>query len=243
MTNLLRKLLLRIAVINFSGNVGKTTTTRHLIAPRLGAKIISIETINGDEAETDAVKGKQFAQVMEALSVVDGSVVCDIGASNAEIFIAKMKEYAGSHEDFDYYVIPCVPDKKQIRDTISTIEALSDIGVSAEKIRVVFNKVDYEDDANQVFEPLLNYYFAERKFTFVKDAVVHVSDLFGRLTPSSSIIEIVTDATDYKAQLKAATSTADKQKLSRQIAVRRLAVGVNQELDRVFDALFDEAGA
>ena len=44
-----------------------------------------------------------------------------------------MAQYHGSHEIFDYFVVPTVAKPKQIRDTISTIEALSDIGISSEK--------------------------------------------------------------------------------------------------------------
>lgn len=245
MSKLLQNLLsrARIAVINVSGNTGKTTTARHLIAPRTGAKIISVETINGDEFETDAIKGKQFGQLMEAIAVMDGSIVCDVGASNIEVFIAKMQEYAGSHEDFDYYVVPCVPDKKQIRDTITTIDALADTGVPPEKIRVVFNRVEHEDDANQVFAPILKYWENERKFTLARNAVIHTSELYSKVPPGVSISEIIADDTDYKSMLKSATSAAEKQKHSRQIAVHRLAIGVNKELDQVFEALFSEVAA
>lgn len=35
-----------------------------------------------------------------------------------------MSQYAGSHEDYDYYIIPTVSQKKQLTDTISTIKTL-----------------------------------------------------------------------------------------------------------------------
>ena len=38
---------MKIAVINFSGNVGKTTVARHLLLPRIqGAELISVESVN-----------------------------------------------------------------------------------------------------------------------------------------------------------------------------------------------------
>lgn len=41
-----------VAVINFSGNVGKTTVARHLLAPRIdGAKVVAVESINADDAK------------------------------------------------------------------------------------------------------------------------------------------------------------------------------------------------
>ncbi len=43
---------MKVAVINFSGNVGKTTIARHLLAPRItGAEVISIESINADDGQ------------------------------------------------------------------------------------------------------------------------------------------------------------------------------------------------
>ena len=96
---------MKIAVINFSGNVGKTTVARHLLAPRLNnAQVIAVESINSDgNAEADAIRGKQFGELLEAMALMDDAVV-DIGASNVEDFVNLMKQYRGSHEDFDFYV-------------------------------------------------------------------------------------------------------------------------------------------
>ncbi len=43
---------MKVAVINFSGNVGKTTIAGHLLVPRIdGAELIAVETINADEGQ------------------------------------------------------------------------------------------------------------------------------------------------------------------------------------------------
>ena len=74
---------MKIAVISFSGNVGKTTIARHLLAPRIpGARLVSIESINAGAAANDVIPGRQFAELQEYLQVAD-DVVVDIGASNA----------------------------------------------------------------------------------------------------------------------------------------------------------------
>jgi hypothetical protein len=40
---------MKVAAINCSGNVGKTTVARHLLAPRIeGAEVIAIESTNAD---------------------------------------------------------------------------------------------------------------------------------------------------------------------------------------------------
>jgi hypothetical protein len=46
---------MRICVINFSGNVGKTLVAAQLLQPRLNAAVISIESINAD-ASNDGVE-------------------------------------------------------------------------------------------------------------------------------------------------------------------------------------------
>lgn len=63
---------MKIAVINFSGNVGKSTVARHLLFPRLrNAQLIAIESINSDGSQDEAIRGKQFGQLQEALALLD----------------------------------------------------------------------------------------------------------------------------------------------------------------------------
>ena len=51
---------MKLAVINFSGNVGKTTVARHLLAPRIrGCQFVSVESINADESEPLTIRGRQ----------------------------------------------------------------------------------------------------------------------------------------------------------------------------------------
>ena len=57
---------MKLAVINFSGNVGKTTVARHLLAPRIpGCELVSVESINADEGQPVTIRGRQFAPVLE----------------------------------------------------------------------------------------------------------------------------------------------------------------------------------
>lgn len=129
----------KIAVINFSGNVGKSTISKHLLVPRLeDAVLLAVETINADEGADLTVNGQQFGDVQTALLTADGAVL-DIGASNVEAVMAMMAQYKGSHEDFDLFVVPVTKDGKQMRDTMGTISTLVDMGVAADKIAVVMN--------------------------------------------------------------------------------------------------------
>ena len=62
---------MKIAVINFSGNVGKSTVARHLLLPRIdGAELIAVESVNADGGEVQALRGRQFGELQEYLQTV-----------------------------------------------------------------------------------------------------------------------------------------------------------------------------
>lgn len=229
---------MKIAVINFSGNVGKSTVAQHLLSPRLhNASVIPVESINSDGNENEAIRGKQFGDLIEALAVIDDAVI-DIGASNVEDFVNQMKQYRGSHEDFDYFVVPTVSKHKQQRDTISTIEALAEIGVPAKKIRLVFNMVELDEQPERIFSGLFEYHASAKTFTLKPDAVIHVNDIYGKLKGSEqTIADILNDPADLKEQLKAAKDSDEKLRISRLIGIKRLAAGVTEELDSVYKTL------
>jgi CobQ/CobB/MinD/ParA nucleotide binding domain len=230
---------MKVAVINFSGNVGKSTVARHLLAPRMkGATVVPIESINSDGTEDEAIKGKQFGELQEALALMDDAVV-DVGASNVEDFIGLMKQYRGSHDDFDYFVVPTVPKSKQQRDTISTIDALADIGVPAKKIRLVFNMVELDDSPERVFAGLFEYQSSAKNFTLRPDAVIRVNDIYGKIRGADrGIEEIRSDATDFKERIKGAKDADEKLHYAQMLSIQRLAAGVSEELDGVFKTLF-----
>lgn len=229
---------MKVGVINFSGNVGKTTVSRHLLAPRMNnAKIMAIETINSDGSSEEAMRGKQFGELQVILQTMDDAVV-DIGASNVEDFIKMMSQYKNSQEDFDYFVIPVVPAMKQQRDTISTVEALADLRVPPKKIRLVFNQVEIGDSVESIFSGLFEYQKAEGKFTIRPQAVMHINDIYPKLASSSATIaQILGDGTDYKEKIKTSTDSAEKLRFAQLIALKRLAAGVTDELDAVFKTL------
>ncbi len=229
-------------VINFSGNCGKSTLADNLLSPRMdNAEIIRVESINaheGDDAEN--LKGKEYGQIIDGLALFPDAVV-DVGSSNAQDIMNLMGQYAGSHEIFDYFIVPTVAKPKQIKDTISTIEALSDIGVSPEKIRVVFNMVDDPDtDIEKFFRPLFDYHQAEGKFTLNPGAAVYQNDFYSRASGlGSSIEEILSDATDYNKLLREAESPEEKISISQRRALKFLATGLKSKLDQAFAATFE----
>lgn len=235
---------MKIAVINFSGNVGKTTIARQLLAPRMKAQSFAVESLNASTSDegkdTARLKGKQFGDLQEQLLLTD-SVIVDIGASNVESFMHGMKQFNGSHEDFDYFIVPVVKERKQQADTINTIKTLASLGVAPEKIRLVFNKVE-TDDADSLesdFATIFGFWEAEKLFSLNPAAVLHLNEVYERLRSlKKDISEVVADKTDYRAALRSATNDNEKQSAVSMIAATRLAASAKQNLDDVYTALF-----
>jgi hypothetical protein len=231
---------MKVGVINFSGNVGKSTVSKHLLQPRMGdCDIISVETINSDEQAEGHVKGKQFGHIIEAMALME-NVVVDIGASNVEALILQMKQYRGSHEDFDLFIIPTTPIKKQQRDTISTIEALREIGVPAKKIRVLMNMVPVDERPETVFAGLFAMQEADKSFILNPKAVMYDSEIYPLIAGTDiTIMGAVDDPTDYKklANETPKENVDEKIRLNGLLSIKRLATGLKDELDAAFKAL------
>ncbi|MFC3945612.1 plasmid stabilization protein [Pseudomonas gingeri NCPPB 3146 = LMG 5327] len=235
---------MKIAVVNFSGNTGKTTLSDSLLSPRMGGVRFAVETINAgasdDAAEIERLKGRQFGELSEILMTEDNAVV-DVGASNVEDFFKYMGQFAGSHEEFDYFLVPTVSEKKQQADTINTIKTLAALGVPRSRILVVFNKVEIDDadDLPHTFAALMGFHELEKKFTLKRDAVIYSNEVFERLRAlKTSIAAVVQDTTDYREQLRAAQDDAAKEQAKRMISVQRLAKSAWQNLDQVYATLF-----
>ena len=229
---------MKVAVINFSGNIGKTTVARDLLAPRIpGAEVVAVESLNADDSEAQALRGRQFGELQEYMHTVDSAVV-DIGASNVEDLLGLMQRYQGSHEDFDCFIVPTVGPVKQQHDTVTTLVELSRLGVRPERIRLLFNMVDDARTLHLTFTPLLGF-LAEQPIAGADPrCYVRTNEIYQRLRGSGAdLVALAHDAADYKAEIARATSTEDKLTLAQKLATQRLARGVVPELDACFAAL------
>ena len=229
---------MKLAVINFSGNVGKSTVARHLLAPRIpGCQFVAVESINADDGQPMTIRGRQFAQLQEYLQTVSDLVV-DVGASNVEDLLALMRRYSGSHADFDGFIVPTVPARKQQQDTAATLAELARIGVPATRIRLVFNQLEDDSPIEQVFETLLAYCATSGAVQPRTAACLRTNEVYARVRGTGqSLIELAADSTDYKADIAKAGSTSEKMALAQKLATQRLARGVIPELDACFAAL------
>jgi hypothetical protein len=229
---------MKLAVINFSGNVGKTTVARHLLAPRIpGCQVVAVESINADDSPSVTIRGRQFAQLQEFLQSVD-NVVIDIGASNVEDFLKLMRRYRDSQEDFDGFIVPTVPARKQQQDTAATLAELARIGVGQERLRVVFNQVDDDNPIERTFETLLAYCASSCVAQPRPAACISYNEVYALVRGmGQSLAELAADRTDYKAAIAKAGTQSDKLALAQRLAMQRLARGVIPELDTCFTAL------
>lgn len=231
---------MKIAVINFSGNVGKTTIARHLLVPRIqGAELIAVESINADEGfQGQALRGRQFAELQEYMQTVD-SVVVDIGASNVEDLMALMRRYRGSHDDFDFFVIPTVSAIKQQQDTMATLIELARLGISPARLKVVFNMVEDGVDVAQSFELLLAFLEEHPVARASTRCRLQANEIYGRVKTIAAVdlAALAADTTDFKSLIVKANNVAEKLALAQALATRRLACGVVPELDACFAAL------
>lgn len=241
----------KIAVINLSGNVGKTTlATNWLKAYRPEAQYISIELHNASVAnEIESVKAEEFASsefrdIFRRLMSLD-DVIIDVGASNVVEFMNQLSRYKSSVGELDLIIVPTVPAEKQQTDTISTIEWLSKLGFPAEKIRVVFNMYN-GGEANlpvgNVYSQVVRYLKddGKNKATFEPQIVISESEIFD-LVREKNIRELAEDKTDWKAKRVEAKAAGDMDAFEAAIEAQAdhdLAVTAQESLSIASDLLF-----
>jgi ribosomal protein L12E/L44/L45/RPP1/RPP2 len=236
-----------IAILNCSGNVGKTTITRELLAPRLPDMTMrQIESINSDESngpEVEVMIAARFDELHDEL-MLGRALLVDIGASNVEEYLTRLKGAEGAQEDYACFILPTEAGKKQMKDTVKTITLLSGLGVEPARIRILFNKVETNpsEPAAQTlrrqFTELFQFHEQFGSFMLDVDALIPESDIFSIAAEAGvTIDEIARNGIDYKAQLSSAETDADKLRLVKLVGLKRKALSINPQLDRAFDAL------
>ena len=232
---------MKIVVINLSGNTGKTTLSKHMFTPLLGATRISIEDTNAGDGEPDleisAGKFKQLAAEINA-SGDDESFVIDVGASNAKAMIAKFDSLASTTELIDCWVIPVTPSAKQIVDSLRTATALSELGIEPSKITLLPNNVadleSYETDFAQIYKA------RKVKFVVPENAIL-ATEAFGMLRDEErSIFDVVQNKPDFaakKAELRAAGDEKGLLKLGHEMVLYDMSRQAAKNVQSVFNSL------
>lgn len=236
---------MKVAVLNYSGSVGKTIVASHLLAPRINhAPIFAVETTNETAADLgldiDQLRGEQFGKLFRDLLRLHDAIV-DVGASNIEDFLSAMTRYEGAYEEIDFFVLPVIGTGKAQRETIKTITALSNLGVASDRIRVLFNRV--ESDVEEEFLPVLTYAKKTEAFIANPQALIYENEVFELLADArTSIADVLADQTDYRSLLRQAdpSDPARINHLTNRHALRALAKPVDRQLNTAFAALFED---
>jgi hypothetical protein len=234
---------MKLAVINYTGTVGKTTVAAHLLAPRLGnAPIIAVESINETAASLGAsveqIKGERFKDLLGKLLVADGLIV-DVGASNSEDFLIGMAKFEGAHNEFDHFIVPVTGGTKEQRETVALLQVLAAQGIPAAKIRLLFNRVD--TDVTDEFGIVLKHTEKHRTATANPAAAVYENELFDLLAAKKlPLTKLLADPKDYKALLQEHKQADAKQRAywADMYSLKALAKGVERNLDAAYAALF-----
>lgn len=229
---------MKVAVLNYSGNVGKTTVAKHLLLPRMKeCAWLPVESINEGGDATLNFKGREFKQVLTEVAT-RGSVVVDIGSSNIEQVFAQLRKLGEAHEDFDYFVVPTVPAEKQQADTLTIVKDMIAMDVDPSRIKIVFNQVPDDADVGRVFGHLMNTLRAAG-LTVNPAAAIHESEIYSMLEKDQSIEDAIDDGRDFRAELaRADGDPAQQRAIATERLASRMAKGVKKELDEVYEALF-----
>jgi hypothetical protein len=209
---------MKVAVLNLSGNVGKTTTAIHLLAAyRKDAKLISVETINNTEAtsvaslDVEELSASQFKHIYTELLMAD-DVIVDVGASNVSKFMEELTRFKSAQDELDLIVIPTVPADKQQKDTVATIEWLAGLGIPASKIRVVYNQYFGDVKIAETYAYVYGYSISDgkAKANWAPPVVVDQNEVFELVKRTGKTIrELASDTTDWKGARKAAKEAKD----------------------------------
>ena len=230
----------KIAVINFSGNVGKSSIAHYLLAPRLDCSVVAIESINSTGRTDITLRGKESEELQTELLMSD-DIVVDVGASNVEDFIDSIKQFQGGIDEFDAFVVPTVPVKKQQQDTIGTIEQLNDLRVAKNKIKVVLNQFDAKSGSlESQYSSIYSVHSKLDNFELSSDSYLPKHMFFEAFQRDGrSFDEVMEDDNDYRQMIADTDDRNQKVIYARKIGLKKLAMGINKDLDRVFSVLFD----
>lgn len=256
---------MKIGILNFSGNVGKSTIAQYLLQRKMQCEVYAIESINSsslDGSDVTKITAKNFSELQTALLLNDDLIV-DIGSSNAESLLKEISTYSGSQNDFDFFIIPTLPQDKQILDTISTIlYLLHDLQIPKEKIRVIYNFAESASSLSSQFskiEATLKNLGIKNSTSFIlqtdyfsKVDEIKNSSLNSELAKKVNDLDFMADyqetiqanLNELKVKFKKANTDeklaikSEMIELAQLVQLSRLAIGVRENLDSAYNLLF-----
>lgn len=142
----------RMLVINYSGNVGKSTLSANLAnlikyKYNIEMPLKSFDGINSGvenlslNVDKEELSGQDMYSMLDYIGIVEDRFIFDVGASKTtEDMLGYLSEKPDFIQEIDYFVVPVILEIKQVEDTIKTIKSLLELGVN--KVFVVINKYD-----------------------------------------------------------------------------------------------------
>ena len=129
-------------------------------------------------------------------------------------------------------------DNHAQRDAIATIDALSQIGVPSDKVKVILNGLEATETASTAFAPLLAY-LADTKRGNVVPGHISDSEVYGRLAAAGQTIAevVMQDFGQLELARKTAKSPEERLAVVRAIATLGMAESAQDELDGVWAGL------
>lgn len=232
--------ILKIVVLNNSGNVGKSLICDRLLQPRIpNSSIIKIETINADDSDAEKLSAKDIAEVQNQINMTDVCII-DVGASNIEVFRNSLSKMSDTIDDIDIFIIPTSPKAKQLADTVNTVLSLDLLGVPSDKIKIIFNMYDPDFSLERQYRLLfdddslssLSLGKPENQFIIPNTEVFDIA-----LEAGLDYKKIINDNNDYRALIRATKDKDERKELSMKRTIKSLFKGFDADLDLCFNKL------
>lgn len=194
---------MKIAVMNYSGNVGKTTLARDLLHFNLqDHDLLTIESVNSDGKEQMIIRGNDGDKIYTELLVTD-NLILDIGSSNLEDYLNNSERESEFISSIDLFIIPVTPEKKQQADTLKTIRDIIELGASR-NIEIIFNQVNDDYEVKEVFSDLISS-LDKMSIKVNVENYIFRHDLYSR---GQQLSELINDE-DYRLLMEEAKKIGD----------------------------------
>lgn len=206
---------MKFAILNYSGNVGKTTIARDMLKINLpDYRLVSVESVNSDGKEETIIKGENGDELFAEMLIND-KLILDIGSSNLEKYLAQSIADNELLTDIDFFILPVTPQRKQQADTLKTVDDLIKKGVLKQQLFIIFNQVG-DAGVEEEFAPLINAFNKAGIKTDERNSIRR-HDLY---ESGKQLAELV-DQKDYRSLMQQAKNEGDAE-TARDYAYRQL---------------------
>jgi hypothetical protein len=192
---------INIATISIAGSAGKSTFTKHCLAPQVpNASRISVEDWNaGDGAADLEIPAKAFYSLAAQLNTdTSQSFLLDIGASNSKAMLKHFADLELTREEIDFWVVPVRAGSKEHIDTLRTLASLLEVGVDPSSIVVVAQAITDPATFQDDFQALRSA-VEDLGICFAPQAVLY-NDVYNILKDGSrTVFDVVAEKPDFQS--------------------------------------------